>query len=316
MKIAILSQKSDFSEEQQKQLLELGEVVYMESTEECPIEELIEWAAGAEVLAVDPTTNLGGYEKAQDGRLTKLMESLPDLKGVALGTTSFGWIDLEYCRKRNIAVTNVPFYSTEAVAEHVIGLLISLAKQIILTDRRTQKGRYEMEMGFELKGKTLGVIGLGHIGSRVAELGNAIGMKVIAWNRTPKEIENVEMKSLVEVLAGADAISINLADSAETRGFISEKELAKMKPGVIVVNLASSEIVDEEAMAKALQSQKVAAYAFEGEDLESGPLAGIETAIGLKGFGWFTREALEQAMEIWTKNIVSIAKNSPADRVD
>lgn len=315
MKIAIFCQKTDFNEEQQRKLSELGEVVYADSVGEQPIENWITLADGADILAFDPDA-FGGFEKAQDGRLIKLMDSSPNLKGVALATTSFGWIDLDYCRKRNIAVTNVPFYSTESVAEHAIGLLINLAKKIILTDRRTQKGSYRMDMGFELKGKTLGVIGLGHIGSRVAELGSAIGMKVIAYNRTAKQKENVEIKSLDAVLALADAISINLADNQETEGFISEKEIEKMKPGVIVVNLASREIVDEDVMAKALQSGKVAAYTFEGEDLENGPLAKIETAIGLQGFGWYTAEALEKAMEIWTKNIIALAKNDSADRVD
>jgi lactate dehydrogenase-like 2-hydroxyacid dehydrogenase len=315
MKIAIFCQKTDFNAEQQEKLSELGEIVYADRGGEQPIEDWMRLAEGADILAIDPDA-FGGFEKAQDGRLIKLMDSLPDLKGVALATTSFGWIDLDYCRKRNIAVTNVPFYSTESVAEHAIGLLIGLAKKIILTDRRTQMGKYRLDMGFELKGKTLGVIGLGHIGSRVAELGRAIGMKVIAYNRNPKQKEGVEMKSLDEVLAEADAISINLADSHETKGFIAEKEIGKMKPGAIVVNLASREIVDEKAMAKALQSGKISAYAFEGEDLESGPLAKIETAIGLKGFGWYTKEALEKAMEIWTKNIIALAKNDPSDRVD
>lgn len=315
MKIAILNQRSDFSEEQQTQLLKLGEVVYAETADECPIDDLIKLAEGAEILAIDPGI-LGGFEKAQDGRLTKLMESLPNLKGVALATTSFGWIDLDYCQKRNIVVTNVPYYSTESVAEHAIGILIGLAKKIFLTDRRTQKGEYKLDMGFELRGKTLGVIGLGHIGDRVAELGDAIGMKVTAYNRTPKQKKDVEMKSLDEVLAEADAISINLADNKETNEFISEKEIAKMKQGAIVVNLASREMVDENAMAKALQTGRVAAYSYEGEDLENGPLSKIETAIGLKGFGWYTKEALEKAMEIWTKNIISIAEGSPDDKVE
>lgn len=315
MKIAIFCQKADFNEEQQKKLSELGGVVYAEQSGEQSIEDWMRLAEGADILAIDPDA-FGGFEKAQDGRLIKLMDSLPNLKGVALATTSFGWIDLDYCRKRNIAVTNVPFYSTESVAEHAIGLLIALAKKIILTDRRTQKGGYRLDMGFELKGKTLGVIGLGHIGSRVAELGSAIGMKVIAFNRTAKQKENVEMKPLDAVLSAADALSINLADSHETKNFLTEKEIEKMKSGVIVVNLASREIVDEEAMAKALQSGKVAAYAFEGEDLENGPLAKIETAIGLQGFGWYTKEALEKAMEIWTENIIALAENSSSDRVD
>ncbi|OQX50823.1 hypothetical protein B5M47_02900, partial [candidate division CPR3 bacterium 4484_211] len=160
MKITILAPKTEFNEEQQKRLSQLGEIVYTDSRREYPIEELIKLAKDSEILAADPD-NLGGFEKAQEGRFTQLMESLPNLKGVALATTSFSWIDLDYCKKREIVVTNVPYYSAESVAEHVLALLICLAKKIILTDRRTQQGKYKLDMGFELKGKTLGVIGLG-----------------------------------------------------------------------------------------------------------------------------------------------------------
>lgn len=129
------------------------------------------------------------------------MESLPNLKGVCLSTTSFGWIDLDYCKKRHLPVSNIPGYSRESVAEHALALLLCLAKRIIVSDRRTQKGQYKMEKGFELKGKTLGIIGLGSIGSRIAELGLAIGMRVIAYNRSPKSMPGVEMKTLAEVLS-------------------------------------------------------------------------------------------------------------------
>jgi lactate dehydrogenase-like 2-hydroxyacid dehydrogenase len=313
MKIAILCPKSEFIEKQREQMASFGEVVYTESREEYLLEDLKKLAEGAVILGADPD-NLGGFEKAKE-RLTELMEILPELKGVALASTSYSWIDLDYCRKRSIVVTNVPHYSTESVAEHVLGLLISLAKKIIISDRRTQKGKYKLDMGFELKGKTLGIIGLGDIGLRVAELGNGIGMKVIAYNRSSKQVANVQMKPLSEVLAESDAISINVALNDETRDLISKEELSKVKDCVIIVNLAPREVVNEEAMAEALKSRKVASYAFEGEDLESGPLADVETAIGLKPFAWYTKEALDRAAEIWTKSILSIAKGNPVNVV-
>lgn len=314
MKITIFAPKIEFTAGQQRMLEGCGLVVYTKNRNECSLEKLKKLATSSEILGADPDI-LGGFEKAQSGRLTQLIESLPNLKGVALATTSIGWIDLGYCRKRGIVVTNVPHYSTESVAEHVLALLICLAKKIILTDRRTQKGQYKLDMGFELKGKTLGIIGLGHIGSRVAELGSAIGMRVIAYNRTPKQKENVEMKSLDEVLAESDALSINVAHKPETEHFISQKEISKMKKGVVIVNLAAREVVDEEAMAEAIKSGQVGSYVYEGDDLESGPLAKIETAIGLKGFAWYTKEALDRATEIWTNSIISIAQGKPINVV-
>jgi len=314
MKITVLSPQSGFTPEQQKKLSQLGGVVYTNSRDEFPLEDLIKLAAGSEILGADPD-NLGGFEKAMAGNLTKLLESLPNLKGVALASTSFSWIDLDYCRKRGLLVTNVPYYSTESVAEHVLGLLVCLAKKILISDRRTQQAKYVSEMGFELKGKTLGMIGLGHIGARVAELGNAIGMKVIGFSRTPKNLGFVEEKSLDEVLSQADAISINVAHNKETENLISVEQLNKMKNGVIVVNLATRELVDEKAMAEALKSGKVTSYAYEGDDLASGPLSQVETAIGLKPFAWYTKEALEKASEIWTESLVSLAQGKPVNLV-
>lgn len=310
MKITIFAPKKEFTQEQQKMLSGLGEIVYTDSRREYSLGRLIKLSFGSEILGIDPD-NLGGFEKAQGGRLIRLMESLPKLKGVALSTTSIGWINLDYCRKRNITVTNVPYYSTETIAEQVLALLLCLAHKTILLDRKTQAGAYKLEMGFELKGKTLGIIGLGHIGSRVAELGLGIGMKVIAYNRTAKKKKSVVMKTLEKVLAEADAISINIAHTKETVNFIGKEEISKMKRGVIIVNLAAREIVDEKAVAKVLKNGQVASYAYEGEDFGGSPLAEIETVIGLKGFSWYTKEALDRAMEIWTNSIVSIVEGKP-----
>lgn len=169
MKITIFVPQSEFTKKQQKRLTGLGDIIYTDSRREYPIGELIELVKNSEILGADPD-NLGGFEKAKP-RLTKLMEGLPQLKGVALAATSTEWIDLNYCRKRKVVVTNIPHYSTESVAEHALGLLICLAKNIIINDRKFRSGeesKFGSDPGFELKGKTLGIIGLGSIGGRVA----------------------------------------------------------------------------------------------------------------------------------------------------
>lgn len=309
MKITILCPKPEFTRTQQKKLAKLGEIIYTENRDEYPLEKLIEISKDSEILAFDPD-NIGGFEVAPE-RLVKLMGAMPKIKGLALSTTAFGYVDLDYCKKRKITVTNVPYYSTESVAEHTIAFLLGCAKRIFITDRRTQQGKYRLEIGYELKGKTLGIIGLGHIGERTAKLGLALGMKVVAWNRTPKQKEGIEMKSLDEVLGESDAIAIHLAENEETKGILSKERIARMKKGVIVVNTADRSLVDEEAMAKALKSGKVDSYALEAEDLTSPPIGGIENAILFKGFGWFTKEALERNKEIWVSNIEGIVKGNP-----
>jgi len=314
MKISILFPKNEFAQQQRKALAQLGTVVYSKDRKEMSVRQIIELVKGSDVLAVDPDI-FGGFEKAKD-RVTAVIESLPNLKGLPLATTSFGWIDLEYCKKRKIPVCNIPGYSRESVAEHTLTLLLCLAKRIIISDRKTQEGKYKLEMGFELKGKTLGVIGLGSIGSRVAELAQGIDMKVIAYNRSPRKQKGVTMKSLNQVLRQSDAISINVGDSSEAEDMISTKQFNLMRDGVIIVNTADRKIINEAAMAKAIKSGKVYGYAYEAEDLTNTPLAKLDNAVGIKCFGWYTKEALDNLMQIWIDNIKAIAKGKPQNVVN
>ncbi|MBU4466670.1 D-2-hydroxyacid dehydrogenase, partial [Patescibacteria group bacterium] len=169
--------------------------------------------------------------------------------------------------------------------------------------------------GMELMGKTLGVIGLGNIGSRVAELGLGIGMKVIACNRNPKQMAGVEMKSFDEVLAESDAISLNTTHEDDNKDLIGNDAIGKMKDGVIVVNTVDRDLVNENAMAEALKSGKVSGYAWEGENLEEGPLVGLENSLGIKAFAYYTKEALDNLFQILTDNIVTLAQGNPQNRV-
>lgn len=313
MKIVILMTRENFTMHQLDNLSQLGTVVFTTSKEEMQVEDIMKLAKDSDVLVADPD-NFGGFEKAKK-RLTAVMEELPHLKGVALATTSFGWIDLDYCKKRGIPVSNIPGYSQEAVAEHTLALLLCTAKNILITDRKTQKDAYELQMSFELKGKTLGVIGVGSIGSRVAELGRAIGMNVIGFNRTPKTVPGIEMMTLEEVLKKSDAIAIHTTHEPTNENLIGEKELHFVKKGVIFVNTADRSIINEEAMAHALISKQVAGYTFEAEDLKMGPLASLENAVALKGFGWYTKEAIERLIQILVDSIIAHSKGKPINLV-
>ena len=313
MKIVIYNPKSSLSPELQKKLSSLGSVVYTKTREPLQINKLLEMARGAEIIGCDPDP-FGGFEKAKD-RLTKIMDSLPNLKGVCLTSTSFGRIDLDYCRKRKLSVSNVPGYSRESVAEQAIAFLLGASKRIFITDRQTQKGKYKLIQGFELKGKTLGIIGLGNIGSRVAELGIGLGMNVIAYNRSPRKMKGVKMVALDKLLKGSDAISLNTTHEISNNKIIGEKEISKMKDGVIIVNTVDRELIDEKAMSKALKSGKVDTYVYEGEDLVHTPLAKLENAIGFRGFAWYTKEALDNLYRIWVENIVALSKGKPQNRI-
>lgn len=314
MKIAIYLQESTFTEAQRKKLAQLGSINYSKTGTEMQDDALIHYAGGADILGADPD-NFGGFDKAKD-RLTYVMETLPNLKGVALTTTSFGWIDVNYCKKRKIPVCNVPGYSRESVAEHTLAMLLGLAKRIFITDRRTQKGAYKLEMGFELRGKTLGIIGLGSIGTATADLAKGIGMKVIAYNRTPTSHPGVEMTTLEDLLKRADAIAIHTTHEPTNHKFLSREKLQLLKPGVIIANTANHEVIDESAIADLIKSGKVDSYVLEAEDFERTPLAGLERVIFLKGFGWHTKEALNNLFQIFVENVVALAKGKPQNVVN
>lgn len=313
MKIVIFNPKDSFNPQQQKQLSSLGQVIYTRTREAFPMEKLLEMAKGADIVGCDPDP-LGGFEKAKE-KLSKIIESLPNLKGVCLSTTSFGWVDLDLCKKRKIPVSNIPGYSKESVAEQAIAFLLGASKRIFVSDRRTSKDKYFLEQGFELRGKTLGIIGLGSIGIATAELAKGLGMKVVAFNRTKKTMKGVKMVSLNELLKTSDAISLHTTHEEANNNMIGKAELTKMKKGVFIVNTVDRELVDEKAMAEALKSGKVDTYVYEGEDLVHTPLAKLENAIGFKGFAWYTKEALENLYMIWVDNLLALAKGKPQNRV-
>lgn len=314
MKISIFWPKEGFTQELQDKLASLGEIVYAPERKEYPLEELLKMASGADIIGVGPDA-FGGFEKAKEP-LMKVIESLQNLKSVCLSTTSFGWVDLKYCKDRNISVSNVPGYSRESVAEHALAMLLCSAKRIFVSDRRTQKGQFKLEMGQELKGKTLGVIGLGNIGGRIAELALGVGMKVIAYNRSPETKQGVETKSLDEVLKQSDMIALSTTHEPANNNMISKEQLAQMKGGVIIVNIVDRELVNEQDMADAIKSGKVDTYVYEAEDLEHTPLADLENAVGLKSFAYYTKEAFDNLKAIFVDNIVHAARNEPQNIVN
>jgi D-3-phosphoglycerate dehydrogenase len=313
MKIVVLTPKSEFTQAQQKTLSNLGVVVYTDSRREYPLNELIQLASDTNILAIDPD-NLGGFEVAPK-RLLQIFTQTPTLHGLALSTTSYGYFDQKYCKTKGIKVASVPHYSTQSIAEFAISMLLGCAKHIFLTDRETQKGEYRLHMGQEVAGKTLGIIGLGSIGQKTAELAQGLGMKILAWNRSPKSIRGVKQASLSRVLEKSDFISLHLADTSETIAFFGKNEIAPCKRGVTVINVSSRGLVDEKAMAKALKSGQVGNYMLEAEDFTDSPLSGLKNAFMFKGFGWYTREALKRNKEIWVNNIVGLVKGKPINQL-
>jgi D-3-phosphoglycerate dehydrogenase / 2-oxoglutarate reductase len=202
---------------------------------------------------------LKGYDICIDDHSylpTPLVEQCGALKHIVfLGTGPASYMNLADMAARGIKVHIIRGYGDTAVAEHSIALLLASGREIARMDREVRAGTWTPHEGVQLLGKTLGVIGLGGIGSEVLRIGRGLGMEVIAWNRTPRP--GAPLVSLDELLARSDAISMNLTLNDETRGFLGPAQFARMKPGVIFVNTARAGLVDEAAFIDALRSGRI-----------------------------------------------------------
>jgi len=209
-------------------------------------------------------------------KVTKeILEAGTQLKLVGRAGAGLDNIDLEAAEKKGIKVLNTPEAPAEAVAELTIGLILALARSIPSANKAMKEGRWTKKdlMGWELKGKILGTIGLGNVGERVAKLAKAFGMKILITKRTPpapallKELE-AEFVPLQELLKRSDIITIHVPYTPQTHHMVGEKELHLMKKGSYLINTSRGAIVDEKALLEALQSQRLGGAALDVYEVE------------------------------------------------
>jgi len=271
-------------------------VIYPDRNEN--LDELIRRAEGAEAI-VESNIPLR----------KNFLDACPNLKMLSIAFTGLDHIDMEECQRRGIVVKNAAGYSTEAVAELAIALMIDLYRKVLENDSITRQcNRKGLMPGREIAGKTIGIIGMGNIGQRVAKLANAFGCKVLAWNRTPKQIEGVTFVDKETLLKASDIVTLHIALNVDTRDFITEKDFALMKPNVILINTARGPIVNELALANALKQGKIAGaatdvYGAEPPLKQDNPLFGASNLIMLPHIGFATEEAFVLRLGIVVKNI-------------
>lgn len=199
---------------------------------------------GAEIVVIDHTP-----------LPTEVARRCTGLKHVVfLGTGARSYMNPEELAELGIEVHLIKGYGDTAVAECAIALMWAAARGIARMDREMRAGNWLREDGMQLTGKTLGLIGFGGIAAEVARIALGSGLRVIAWNRSPKSFPGVEFVSLEKLLAESHVVSLHLLLNDETRGFLSSQRIAAMKPGVILVNTARAAVVDETAMIDALKS--------------------------------------------------------------
>jgi D-3-phosphoglycerate dehydrogenase len=176
---------------------------------------------------------------------------------VFLGTGARSYMNPEELAQLGIAVHLIKGYGDAAVAESAIALMWASARVLAQMDREMRTGNWLREEAMQLTGKTLGLIGFGGIAAEVARIAGGSGMRVIAWNRTPKTFAGVEFVGLERLLAESHVVSLHLLLNDDTRGFLSRERIATMRPGVILVNTARGALVDESAMIDALKSGRI-----------------------------------------------------------
>ncbi|MGA2767446.1 MAG: NAD(P)-dependent oxidoreductase [Candidatus Bathyarchaeia archaeon] len=255
-------------------------------------------------------------------KLTKdVINSAKKLKMISIWATSCHYADVQAAKEREIVVTHVPSYATEAVAEHAFALLLAAARRLLSADKHVRKGGFDWRPfgGIELRGKTLGVIGTGSIGCRVAEIAKAFEMQILGYDKYPnmKRAKELGMKyvDLHTLLKESDFISLHVALTSETERLIGKKEFEIMKSGAVIVNTSQGKVIDEEALIKALKSGRVSCAGldvFEDEPPpKDNPLFELSNAILTPHVGFHTVEAVKRCSDICIDNVVKFLEGSP-----
>jgi len=298
--ITILCSKDKFTDVQLQRLNGLGKVSFVDSIgSKCP--------GDTEILIV-PTTS---HESKFKNRLSELLRLLPDVEFLVLGGSDYCFVDQDICKERNIIISFVPFYDAKSKAEFAIALLFVGARRIIINDRRTYRRKFNMEPGFEIVGKRLGIIGSGIAVEETVRMAKTIGMTVY----TEERFEDAIRQPLDNLLHDSDMLVLFLSDSEENRNFLSKDKIAQLKNEAIVVNLSDRGVVSESAMAKALIDGKVSEYLFEAESIGKSPLKNIESAVMLKPFSTNTVETKEKNIEAMVRNTEAIVIGLPFSRI-
>nr|WP_272928681.1 NAD(P)-dependent oxidoreductase [Leucobacter luti] len=264
------------------------------------------------------------YIIADQGPLPQdFLAGVPGLKLVSfVGTGAHRFVDVAEAERLGITVTNVPDFASRSVAEHAIALMFAAARRIPEGDRIVRAGEWAKHQGLKLRGRTLGVVGTGAIGREVIEMGHALGMNVVFWNRTERpEVEAAlpgRRVTLEELFTESDVVSLHLTHTPETEGLVSAELLGRLKSSAVLVNTARDEILDRAALFALLAENRIFGAAldvFESEppELSSLPLD-QENLILTPHIGFHTDEA-DEVFAIAGRNIIAFANGTPTNVV-
>lgn len=253
----------------------------------------------------------------------EILSQLPKLKLISLCSIGTDMIALDEAKKRGITVCNQPGRTAPVVAEHGFGLMFALAKRAAFLTASMKAGGWPRMDNIYLQGKTLGIIGAGHIGAEMARLGRAIGMDVIAWTYNPSaaraETLGVRFVELDELLQTADVVSLHVKLTAESRHLMGEREFGLMKSGALLINVARGGVLDTDALIRALNSGHLGGAAIDVYDQEplpaNHPLLACEQVILTPHCADMTPEGVELLNEGAVDNIIAFLEGNPQNVV-
>ena len=260
-----------------------------------------------------------------------IINSCPSIKYITLLSTGYNVVDIKAARDKGIDVSNIPTYGTDSVAQFSIALLLELCHHIGHHSREVKNGRWESSIDWcfwdypliELKGKTIGIFGFGRIGKRTAEIAKALEMNVIVTDRSDKKyVDDNGWKhvSKEELFHSSDVISLHAPLNDETNRIINKETISKMKDGVYIINTSRGGLIDEEALASALNSNKVGGAALDVVSTEpienTNPLLKAKNCIITPHMAWGAKEARERIISIAASNIRSFINGNVQNKVN
>jgi phosphoglycerate dehydrogenase-like enzyme len=254
----------------------------------------------------------------------ELLERAGRLRLISILGTGTDNVDLAAAARRGVTVTHTPAVGAPSVAELALGLMLAAVRAIPLSDARVRAGEWQHVEGPELEGKTLGVLGLGAIGGRVARMGRGLGMRVIAWSVTPDSARasslGVQLVDRDELFRQADVVTVHLRNTPEMRGVVGARELALMRQTGYVINTARGALVDSEALAAALRHGRLAGAGldvFPEEPLprERNPFLDLPNVVLTPHLGAVTREANARSRAMPVDNIIAFLEGRPQNVV-
>lgn len=252
-----------------------------------------------------------------------LLNKAPKLKYIAVLATAYGKIDASYAKEKGIVVCNIPGYSTESVAEFVIATILETLRDLETGKQRGRDGKYSEDglKAKEIKGKKFGVIGLGNIGSRVAEIAQGFGAEVKYWSRNKKdayEQKGIQFENIDTLLPSCDFVSINLAQTKETEQFFDQKKIDSLKSGSIIVNTAPMDLIDINALADRLAKNDITFILDHSDEMSEEDLKKLsqyKNCIIYPPMAYITDEARIAKQEIFVSSIEKFTEGSPINTV-